>query len=117
MYPDPHSDPMTSSLCLPLELSTPISKRLTSNSQHNVMLHCYITLAQLMSIGRSGRIVIEIDPEMKARLYGALHERDLTLKEWFLAHAAAEVRRIGQSELNLQEAEAQNFLTGLRSSD
>lgn len=40
-----------------------------------------------MSIGSSGRIVIEIEPEAKRRLYAALAHEGLTLKEWFLKNA------------------------------
>jgi hypothetical protein len=40
-----------------------------------------------MAKGQSGRIVIEIDPEMKAQLYDALKKDGKTLKEWFLAQA------------------------------
>lgn len=41
-----------------------------------------------MSIGRSGRIVIEIEPEAKRQLYAALVRDGLTLKDWFLKSAA-----------------------------
>lgn len=37
-----------------------------------------------MSIGTSGRIVIEIEPESKRQLYAALARDGLTLKDWFL---------------------------------
>ena len=37
-----------------------------------------------MSIGTSGRIVIEIDPELKRQLYAVLDKDGVTLKEWFL---------------------------------
>ena len=40
-----------------------------------------------MPIGGSGRIVIEIDPELKQELYGALSEEGLNLKQWFLGNA------------------------------
>ena len=40
-----------------------------------------------MSIGNSGRIVIEVEPEAKRRLYAALALDGLTLKEWFLKAA------------------------------
>ncbi len=40
-----------------------------------------------MPVGTSGRIVIEIDPEMKQELYGALSEKGLNLKQWFLDNA------------------------------
>lgn len=40
-----------------------------------------------MPVGESGRIVIEIDPELKQELYGALSENGLNLKQWFLVNA------------------------------
>jgi hypothetical protein len=40
-----------------------------------------------MSIGTSGRIVIEVDPEVKRRLYSTLAREGLTLKDWFLREA------------------------------
>ncbi len=40
-----------------------------------------------MPVGESGRIVIEIDPELKQELYGALSEEGLNLKQWFLNNA------------------------------
>lgn len=41
-----------------------------------------------MSIGNSGRIVIEVDPATKRDLYSALAKDGLTLKDWFLQNAA-----------------------------
>ena len=40
-----------------------------------------------MAKGSSGRIVIEVDPEIKHELYEALQKEELTLKEWFLNNA------------------------------
>ena len=40
-----------------------------------------------MSIGTSGRVVIEIEPELKKALHAALAADGLTLKQWFVAHA------------------------------
>jgi len=40
-----------------------------------------------MPVGNSGRIVIEIDPELKQELYCALSEQGLNLKQWFLWNA------------------------------
>lgn len=42
-----------------------------------------------MSIGTSGRIVIEIETEIKRELYSVLSREGLTLKEWFLQRANA----------------------------
>ncbi|TXK93549.1 hypothetical protein BMR10_15530 [Methylococcaceae bacterium CS4] len=40
-----------------------------------------------MSIGKSGRIVIEIDPDLKKKLYSELSLQGLSLKEWFVESA------------------------------
>lgn len=37
-----------------------------------------------MTRGTSGRIVIEVDPELKRRLHAAVALRGKTLKDWFL---------------------------------
>lgn len=42
-----------------------------------------------MSIGSSGRIVIEVEPGLKRELYAALARDGSTLKEWFLRSAQA----------------------------
>ena len=40
-----------------------------------------------MAIGASGRLVIEIDPDLKRQLHAALERDGLTMKEWFLSRA------------------------------
>ena len=40
-----------------------------------------------MSIGNSGRIVIEVETNIKRELYSALSREGMTLKEWFLKSA------------------------------
>jgi hypothetical protein len=40
-----------------------------------------------MAIGESGRVVLEIRPELKRRLYSTLALDDKTLKEWFISVA------------------------------
>ena len=40
-----------------------------------------------MSVGSSGRIVIEIEPGLKKELYDSLKKDGMNLKEWFLARA------------------------------
>ena len=40
-----------------------------------------------MSIGPSGRVVIELDPSFKAELHAALEREGVTLKQWFLQQA------------------------------
>ena len=40
-----------------------------------------------MARGPSGRIVIEVDPQLKNDLYVELARREMTLKSWFLKEA------------------------------
>lgn len=40
-----------------------------------------------MSKGQSGRLVIEVEPDLKRRLYSALAIKNSTLKQWFVALA------------------------------
>lgn len=37
-----------------------------------------------MAIGESGRIVLEIEPELKKKFYACLALEQITLKEWFI---------------------------------
>jgi hypothetical protein len=46
----------------------------------------------LMSVGKSGRIVLEVEPELKQRLYSALALENKTLKEWFILSANDHIR-------------------------
>lgn len=41
-----------------------------------------------MAIGKSHRIVIEVDPDLKEQIYAALRDRGLTLKGWFMQQVA-----------------------------
>ncbi len=56
-----------------------------------------------MAKGSSGRIVVEIDPEIKLRLYGTLGKQGLTLKEWFLHSAEQYINEEAQLSLNLRK--------------
>ncbi len=40
-----------------------------------------------MPKGESGRIVVEIEPALKRKLYSALAMESLTLKDWFIKEA------------------------------
>ena len=40
-----------------------------------------------MAIGGSGRVVLEVEPELKRRLYSILALENKTLKEWFITMA------------------------------
>jgi hypothetical protein len=45
-----------------------------------------------MSVGKSGRIVLEVEPELKQRLYSTLALEHKTLKEWFILTADEHIR-------------------------
>jgi predicted HicB family RNase H-like nuclease len=49
-----------------------------------------------MSIGKSGRIVIEIDPSTKRRLYSQLTANGLSLKDWFSEAVEDYLKRKGE---------------------
>jgi hypothetical protein len=40
-----------------------------------------------VSVGNSGRVVIEIDPSLKRELYEALARNGKTMKDWFTENA------------------------------
>lgn len=40
-----------------------------------------------MARGKSGRVVLEIDPELKRQLYATLENKQQTMKEWFIKEA------------------------------
>ena len=56
-----------------------------------------------MPVGPSGRIVIEIDPDLKAQLYYALKSENVKLKDWFLQHVESYLANRTQLNLNLEE--------------
>jgi hypothetical protein len=58
-----------------------------------------------MSVGNSGRIVIEVDTDLKRMLYVTLEKDNLTLKEWFIRKATAYLNDAEQ--LSLFEPELQ----------
>lgn len=58
-----------------------------------------------MSIGNSGRIVIEIDPELKKELHTVLRLEGTNLKTWFLKHAQDLLAEKGQHYLLLEGSE------------
>jgi hypothetical protein len=45
-----------------------------------------------MAVGKSGRIVLEIEPELKHKLYSVLSLERLTLKEWFIGLAEQHIQ-------------------------
>jgi hypothetical protein len=52
-----------------------------------------------MSKGESGRVVIEVEPALKRRLYSALAIDNSTLKQWFIAAAEQYVEEREQPSL------------------
>lgn len=53
-----------------------------------------------MAIGQSGRIVIEIDPELKQELYASLEDQRISLKQWFLKHVEDHLRNQQQASFD-----------------
>ncbi len=62
-----------------------------------------------MSRGPSGRIVVEIEPELKQRLYAELSRDNLTLKEWLIAHAEKYIAERRQPLLFAAEPQQQGY--------
>jgi hypothetical protein len=54
-----------------------------------------------MSIGNSGRIVIEVEPDIKRQLYAILARDGMTLKDWFLREANTYLENMSQLQLEL----------------
>lgn len=58
-----------------------------------------------MAVGKSHRIVVEIDPELKERIYNALRSRGLTLKDWFTQQAMDELLAEQEPYVSLENQE------------
>jgi hypothetical protein len=54
-----------------------------------------------MAKGNSGRIVIEIEPELKQELYSVLGNEHMNLKQWFLGNVEEFLRNKTQLPLEL----------------
>ena len=54
-----------------------------------------------MARGKSGRVVIEIDPELKRQIYATLENKQQTMKEWFIKEAEDLI--YGHKQLSLFE--------------
>jgi hypothetical protein len=75
----------------------------------------YIHQVKLMSIGSSGRIVIEVETNIKRELYSALSREGMTLKEWFLKNANSYISdrtQIPLPLLNSQENDGEPKMNG-----
>jgi hypothetical protein len=51
-----------------------------------------------MAKGTSGRIVVEIEPTLKRRLYSSLAMENLTLKQWFILEAEKYLQRQNETQ-------------------
>lgn len=58
----------------------------------------------IMSIGDSGRIVLEIDPILKKQLYKTLKADGLSMKDWFLEQAIQQLNK-EQLSFNLETSQ------------
>jgi len=58
-----------------------------------------------MSIGNSGRIVIEIEPELKKELHTVLRMEGTNLKTWFLTNVEQLLSEKGQQSLPLESVD------------
>jgi hypothetical protein len=54
-----------------------------------------------MAVGPSGRIVIEVDPDLKRELYSCLSSDQLSLRQWFLESARQYLATRAQLSLDL----------------
>lgn len=60
-----------------------------------------------MARGASGRIVLEVDPDLKGELYVELARRGLTLKAWFIGEAERLV--VDETSTSLSEPHAPKY--------
>lgn len=58
-----------------------------------------------MSIGNSGRVVVEVDPDLKKALHATLMRDGLTLKEWFVKSAENYLTHTSQLTLGFNDRE------------
>lgn len=67
-----------------------------------------------MAVNRqSGRVVVELEPELKLALHAALAANGLTLKEWLVARATQYVREFQQPGLAFAaEPSSPQYLAG-----
>jgi hypothetical protein len=62
-----------------------------------------------MPVGKSGRIVIEIDPVLKQELYQSLGKEDSSLKEWFLNHVQGYLSGKSQVPMNFESDDSRQL--------
>lgn len=71
-------------------------------------MHITLHSGRGMSIGNSGRIVIEVEPELKRQLYASLMRDGLTLKGWFTREAISYLDSSGQLLLDLKNTSSKS---------
>ena len=64
-----------------------------------------------MAQGKSGKIVIEVDPAFKEQLYATLKEQGSTMKDWFLGQARELCDEHRQPSLGLAAEDSENYTT------
>ena len=69
---------------------------------HNRKMLC--NMVKNMSIGNSGRIVIEIEPQLKQELHTVLRIEGTNLKTWFLSQVEDLLAEKGQKSLPLESS-------------
>ena len=60
-----------------------------------------------MAIGKSHRLVIEVDPALKEQIYIALRARGLTLKDWFTNQIMQELLEDVPASTNADKCKAE----------
>jgi len=60
-----------------------------------------------MAVGKSGRVVIELEPEFKRELHAALQRDGTCMKDWFIEAAERYLANRGQTELMFSSSLAQ----------
>ena len=62
-----------------------------------------------MPVGSSGRVVIEVNPELKHQLHELLRRRGTNLRAWFIDQAVDYIEEnSGQLDLGLDERSEEN---------
>lgn len=56
-----------------------------------------------MARGKSGRLVLEVDPVLKRHLYFSLEKNQKTLREWFIENAEKYISKENVVELIVTE--------------
>ena len=65
-------------------------------------------IGKIMPVGKSGRIVIEIDPDVKQELYESLGKENSSLKNWFLDNVDKYLAEKSKLPMNFTVLDADN---------